>query len=125
MMNNYCQEYDCSIQFLPVRSFFNKIEIDVINIGRTLIVQNKKRWDKTKTKLTETALISLQQLLQSGKSSKDRQRFVGTIVLIPAPDWSNRLSNFETFVETQFESVFERRTLLGFAKLINTDKTKH
>ena len=43
-----------------------------------------------------------------GHPGKDRQRFVDAIVLIPAPNWSNELSNFEHVVETQFESVFER-----------------
>ena len=54
---------------------------------------------------------------QSGKSSKDRQRFVDTIVLIAVPYWSNGLSNFENVAVTQFGSVFERQTMLGFAKL--------
>ena len=53
----------------------------------------------------------------SGHPSKDRQRFVDSVVLITAPHWPNRLANFETVVEMQFELVFERRTMLGFAKL--------
>ena len=52
-----------------------------------------------------------------GNPSKDSQRFVDAFVLITAPDWPNRLSNFENVVESQFESVFERRTLVGLAKL--------
>ena len=42
--------------------------------------------------------------------------FVDSIVLIPPPDWSNELSKFEN-VKTQFESVFECRTMIGVAKL--------
>ena len=40
-------------------------------------------------------------------------------ILIAAPDWPNRLANVENIVEheTQFESVFKRRMLLGFARL--------
>ena len=34
---------------------------------------------------------------------KDRQRFVNSIVLIPAPGWSTRLSNFKNLVQTQSE----------------------
>ena len=52
-----------------------------------------------------------------GNPSKDRQRFVDAVVLIVAPDWSNRLSSFENVIETQFESVFERRMPPGFSKL--------
>ena len=59
----------------------------------------------------------IETLLSLGNPSKDRQQLVDAIVLILAPDWSNRLSNFENFVETQFETVFERRMLTGFAKL--------
>ena len=40
-----------------------------------------------------------------GNPSKDRERFVDTIILIATPDWSNRPSNFENVVETQFESI--------------------
>ena len=41
------------------------------------------------------------------------------IVLITPPNWSNGLSNFGNVVETLIESVFELRTMLGFAKLIS------
>ena len=49
--------------------------------------------------------------------TKDRQRFVDTIILIPTLDWSNRLSNLENVVETLIESVFEYLTMLGFPQL--------
>ena len=50
--------------------------------------------------------------------SKARQRFVDTIGLISAADWSKTLSNFENIVQTPFESAFEQRTtVLRFAKL--------
>ena len=52
-----------------------------------------------------------------GNPSKDRRRFVDTIVLIAAPDWSKRLSNFENIIEGQFESVFECQIQPGFSKL--------
>ena len=51
-----------------------------------------------------------------GNSGKDRQRFVDAVVLISAPDWSVKLSNFENLLETPFE--FGLR-MLGFAKLCN------
>ena len=35
--------------------------------------------------------------------SKDRERSVDAIVFIAAPDWSDRLSNFENVIETQFD----------------------
>ena len=40
-----------------------------------------------------------------GNPSKDRQRFVDAFVLISAPDWLNRLSNFENVIKTQFDPV--------------------
>ena len=46
--------------------------------------------------------------------SRDRQRFVDAVVLISAPDWSVKLSNFENLLEMPFE--FGLR-MLGFAKL--------
>ena len=58
------------------------------------------------TKLTRKCLISEQFMaVDLGNPSKDRERSVDTIILIATPDWSNRLSNFENVVETQFESV--------------------
>ena len=53
-------------------------------------------------------------LFSLGNPSKDCQRFVDAVVLISAPDWSVKLSNFENFTETPFE--FGLR-MLGFAKL--------
>ena len=41
-----------------------------------------------------------EKIIQSGKSSRDLQRFVDPIVLISAPD---RLSNFKNFVEMPFK----------------------
>ena len=38
-----------------------------------------------------------------GNPSKDRQRFVDSIILISTPDWLKGLSNFENVVETPFE----------------------
>ena len=38
-----------------------------------------------------------------GNPSKDRQRFVDSIVLISTPDWLKELSSFENVVETPFE----------------------
>ena len=48
-----------------------------------------------------------------GNHSKDRQRFVDAVILISAPDWSIKLSNFEK-LHSPFE--FSLR-MLGFAKL--------
>ena len=61
-------------------------------------------------------LIWLKQL-SLGNPSRARQQFGNVSVLISFPDWPHRLSNFENVVETQFEAVFERRTMLVFAKL--------
>ena len=52
-------------------------------------------------------------LCSPGNPSKDRQRFVDS-VLISAPDWSIKLPNFENLLETPFE--FGLR-MPGFAKL--------
>ena len=41
-------------------------------------------------------------LCSPGNPSKDRQRFVDS-VLISAPDWSIKLPNFENLLETPFE----------------------
>ena len=38
-----------------------------------------------------------------GNPSEDRQRFVDAFVLISAPDWSVKLSNFENLLDTPFE----------------------
>ena len=38
-----------------------------------------------------------------GNPSEDRQRFVDAVVLISAPDWSVKLSNFENLLDTPFE----------------------
>ena len=38
-----------------------------------------------------------------GNPSKDRQRFVGGIILISTPVWLKGLSNFESVAETTFE----------------------
>ena len=43
-----------------------------------------------------------------GNPSKERQRFVDTIISISTPDWSAGLSNFEYVVETQLKSVLQR-----------------
>ena len=57
--------------------------------------------------------------LQSGKSKqKNRERFVDAVVLIPVAAWSKTLSNFENVGQTPFESAFEPRAMLDFAKLI-------
>ena len=53
-------------------------------------------------------------MLSLGNPSKDRQRFVDAVVLISAPHWSAKLSNFENLLEMPFE--FGLR-MLGFAKL--------
>ena len=58
-------------------------------------------------KINYHRLFERKYLFSLGHPRKDRQRFFDAIVLIPTPDWSNRLSNFENFVEMQFESVFE------------------
>ena len=49
-----------------------------------------------------------------GNPIKDCQLFVDAVVLISAPDWSVKLSNFENLLEMPFE--FGLQTL-GFAKL--------
>ena len=49
-----------------------------------------------------------------GNPIKDHQLFVDAVVLISAPDWSLKLSNFENLLEMPFE--FSLR-MLGFAKL--------
>ena len=49
-----------------------------------------------------------------GNPSKDHQRFVDAVVLISAPDWSVKLSNFKNLLETPLK--FGLR-MLGFAKL--------
>ena len=43
-----------------------------------------------------------------------------TLVLIVVSYWSNKLSKFKIVVETQFELVFERQTMIGFARLSRT-----
>ena len=50
--------------------------------------------------------------------SKDRQRVVDAIILISAPDWSKTL---KLSLKRNTKSAFERRTMLGFAKL-NCDR---
>ena len=47
--------------------------------------------------ISNTSYISL------GNPSEDRQRFVDAVVLISAPDWSVKLSNFENLLDTPFE----------------------
>ena len=57
-------------------------------------------------------------LFSPGNPSKDRQQFVDAVVLlIFAPDWSVKLSNFQNLLETPLE--FGLR-MLGFAKLYLT-----
>ena len=55
--------------------------------------------------------------LSLGNLAKTIINLMKLLFLIPAPDWSNELSNLKNAVEVQFESVFERRTIPGLAKL--------
>ena len=59
------------------------------------------------SKSTELTLSSdfnvLTQQYSLGNLSKDRQRFVDSIILISTPDWLKDLSSFENVVVTPFE----------------------
>ena len=53
--------------------------------------------------ITEAVLHIRTKLFSLENPSEDRQRFVDAVVLISAPDWSVKLSNFENLLDTPFE----------------------